>query len=33
VDIPMTALRGTYAFELTVKSEDRYARLKLQRRF
>ena len=33
VDIPMTALRETYAFELTVKSEDRYARLKLQRRF
>jgi len=33
VDIPMTALREIYAFELTLKSEDRYARLKLQPRF
>lgn len=31
VDIPMTVLRDTYAFELILKSEDRYARLKLQR--
>jgi len=27
--IPMTLLRETYSFELTVKSEDRYSRLKL----
>ena len=33
VDIKMTVLRETYAFELTVKSEDRYTRLKFQRQF
>ena len=33
VDIRMTILRDTYAFELTLKSEDRYARLKFQRQF
>ena len=32
VDIPMTVLRDTYAFDLVVKSEDRYARLKFQYR-
>ena len=32
-DIPMTALRETYAFDLILKSEDRYARLKLQSRY
>ena len=31
VEIPMTLLRETYSFELTVKSEDRYSRLKLSR--
>jgi S1-C subfamily serine protease len=30
VDIPMTLLRETYAFELALKSEDRYSRLKFQ---
>jgi len=29
VEIPMTLLREIYSFELTVKSEDRYSRLKL----
>lgn len=33
VDIAMTVLRDTYAFELVLQSEDRYARLKLQRRY
>ncbi len=33
VDISMTVLRDTYAFELSLKSEDRYARLKLQRNY
>ncbi|MFP6747431.1 MAG: S1C family serine protease, partial [Alphaproteobacteria bacterium] len=32
VEIPMTILRQTYAFELALKSEDRYSRLKFQRR-
>jgi S1-C subfamily serine protease len=32
IDIPMTILRDTYAFELIVKSEDRYTRLKFQHR-
>jgi len=31
VEITMTFLRETYSFELTVKSEDRYSRLKLSR--
>lgn len=31
VDISMTLLRETYAFELALKSEDRYSRLKFQR--
>ena len=31
VEIPMTILRETYAFELALKSEDRYSRLKFQR--
>jgi len=31
VAIPMTVLRDAYAFDLSLKSEDRYARLKLQR--
>ncbi|MBT4488125.1 MAG: serine protease [Rhodospirillaceae bacterium] len=30
VEIPMTLLRETYAFELNLKSEDRYSRLKFQ---
>ena len=30
VEIPMTLLRETYAFELALKSEDRYSRLKFQ---
>jgi S1-C subfamily serine protease len=33
VAIPMTVLREAYAFELSLKSEDRYARLKLQRSY
>ena len=33
VDIKMTVLRDSYAFELTLKSEDRYARLKFQPQF
>ncbi len=33
VDITMTVLRENYAFELTLKSEDRYSRLKFQRQF
>ena len=31
VDIPMTVLRESYAFEINLKPEDRYDRLKLQR--
>ena len=31
VEIPMTLLRETYSFELAVKSEDRYSRLKFSR--
>jgi S1-C subfamily serine protease len=30
VNIQMTVLRDTYAFDLSLKSEDRYARLKFQ---
>jgi S1-C subfamily serine protease len=33
VAIPMTVLRDAFAFELSLKSEDRYARLKLQRSY
>ncbi|MDP6691451.1 MAG: S1C family serine protease [Alphaproteobacteria bacterium] len=33
VDITMTVLRESYAFELILKSEDRYSRLKFQRQF
>ncbi len=33
VEIPMTILRETFAFELVLKSEDRYSRLKFQRRY
>jgi S1-C subfamily serine protease len=33
VDVPMTILRDTYAFDLKVRSEDRHERLKYQRSY